>query len=219
MQPYFFPYAGYFSLMQAADHFVIFDCVQFPRRGWVHRNRVPGPSGKEEWLTLPLAHQPRETTIRDLRFADEAEIRLAKRLTRYDWLSSAKSEAAARVREALSGSLRSPVDFLADTLRLCGDMLGIRPEFSVSSTLKLDSALRGEARIIAAAKAVGGTSYVNASGGRELYTREAFERAGLELLFLTPHEGSHWSMLYRLCNETPASIAAEVERNSRPVPA
>jgi hypothetical protein len=44
MQPYFFPYAGYFRLLQAADHFVLLDCVQFPRRGRVHRTQVPGPA-------------------------------------------------------------------------------------------------------------------------------------------------------------------------------
>jgi hypothetical protein len=40
MQPYFVPYAGYFRLFAASDLFVIYDCVQFPRRGWVHRNRL-----------------------------------------------------------------------------------------------------------------------------------------------------------------------------------
>ena len=33
MQPYFFPYAGYFRLFAHVDEFVIFDCVQFRRRG------------------------------------------------------------------------------------------------------------------------------------------------------------------------------------------
>ena len=54
MQPYFIPYAGYFRLFAASDLFVIYDCVQFPRRGWVHRNRLLDRSGKLRWLTLPL---------------------------------------------------------------------------------------------------------------------------------------------------------------------
>ena len=59
MQPYFFPYAGYFRLFAASDLFVIYDCVQFPRRGWVHRNLLPDASGSERWLTLPL-EKPRK---------------------------------------------------------------------------------------------------------------------------------------------------------------
>jgi hypothetical protein len=216
MQPYFFPYGGYFSLMRAVDHFVLFDCVQFPRRGWVHRNRVPGPAGKEEWLTLPLARQPRETIIRDLRFADDAEARLRERLRRYDWLSAAGGEAGMPVRELLSGPLPKPVKFLASSLRLAAGQLGLEPEFSFSSDLRLDPALRGEDRVIAAAKAVGGSCYVNTPGGRELYAAEAFGRHGLKLSFLNAYRGSHWSMLYRLCTEAPHSIAREIGENSRP---
>ena len=66
MQPYFFPYAGYFRLFAAVDEFVIFDCVQFPRRGRVHRCEVPRSGAGREWLTLPLARQPRDVLIRSL---------------------------------------------------------------------------------------------------------------------------------------------------------
>ena len=82
MQPYFFPYAGYFRLLDVVDHFVVFDCVQFPRRGRVHRTQVPGPTGGVEWLTLPLASMPREVLIRDLAFAPAARARLDDRLSR-----------------------------------------------------------------------------------------------------------------------------------------
>src|SRR5689334_2859030 len=66
MQPYFFPYAGYFRLFAQVDEFISFDCVQFRRRGRIHRTEVPGPGGSLQWLTLPLAYAPRETLIRDV---------------------------------------------------------------------------------------------------------------------------------------------------------
>src|SRR4051794_18580959 len=80
MQPYFMPYAGYFRLFQASDPFVIYDCVQFPRRGWVHRNRLADARGVNRWLTLPLAKAPRDVLIRDLRFPANARDLLAERL-------------------------------------------------------------------------------------------------------------------------------------------
>ena len=72
MQPYFYPYAGYFRLLAAANTFVIFDDVQFPRRGRVHRCEVPGPGRRSEWLTLPLAGTPRDVLIGNLTFAAAA---------------------------------------------------------------------------------------------------------------------------------------------------
>src|SRR5437764_15470200 len=80
MQPYFVPYAGYFRLLAASDLFVIYDCVQFPRRGWVHRNQIPDAHGRAAWLTLPLAKAPQEVLIRDLAFPEAAEAMLAERL-------------------------------------------------------------------------------------------------------------------------------------------
>ena len=72
MQPYFFPYAGYFRLLAAADRFIILDTVQFPRRGWVHRNCVH-KDGKENWITLPIKKCPRDTLIKDLKFRPDAD--------------------------------------------------------------------------------------------------------------------------------------------------
>jgi hypothetical protein len=72
MQPYFFPYAGYFRLLAASDLFVIYDCVQFPRRGWVHRNKLLDASGEARWLTLPLEKAPQSVLIQDLRFPPDA---------------------------------------------------------------------------------------------------------------------------------------------------
>jgi hypothetical protein len=40
MQPYFFPYLGYFSLIKHTDRFILFDTVQFIRHGWIERNRI-----------------------------------------------------------------------------------------------------------------------------------------------------------------------------------
>ncbi len=91
MQPYFIPYAGYFRLFAASDLFVIYDCVQFPRRGWVHRNKMPGADGRECWLTLPLAKMPRDVRIRDLSFSADAAAILRERMRRIPLLASSQA--------------------------------------------------------------------------------------------------------------------------------
>src|SRR6185369_7749599 len=80
MQPYFIPYAGYFRLFAASDLFVLYDCVQFPRRGWVHRNKLIDAAGVERWVTLPLMKAPQSVLIRDLRFPPNISELLAQRL-------------------------------------------------------------------------------------------------------------------------------------------
>src|SRR5512133_3868411 len=87
MQPYLYPYAGYFRLLAAADVFVLFDDVQFPRRGRVHRCAMPDGG----WLTLPLAPRPQATRICDMRFDREARTRFAERLARYRIPATAKT--------------------------------------------------------------------------------------------------------------------------------
>jgi hypothetical protein len=53
MQPYFFPYIGYFQLINAVDIFVVYDNIQFSKKGWFHRNRIL-VNGKDDFFTLPL---------------------------------------------------------------------------------------------------------------------------------------------------------------------
>ena len=40
MQPYFFPYLGYWQLINAVDKFVIYDDVNYIKGGWINRNRI-----------------------------------------------------------------------------------------------------------------------------------------------------------------------------------
>jgi len=215
MQPYFFPYAGYFRLLHLVDRFVIFDCVQFPRRGRVHRTQVPGPGGGLEWLTLPLAKQPQDVLIRDLVFAPSARALLDARLGRHTWLAEARGEAAERIRVHLYGPLGSVIDYLEAGLRLVADLLGLDPVFCRSSALGLGPTLRSEERVIAAVKTVGGTHYVNASGGRHLYDAARFAQAGLTLSFLIDYRGPHMSLLSALATQPLAAIRADIHASSR----
>jgi hypothetical protein len=215
MQPYFFPYAGYFRLLYMVDHFVVFDCVQFPRRGHVHRTQVPGPAGVVEWLTLPLASMPREVLIRDLAFTPAARGRLDERLARHAWLAEAEGAAAERLRAHLYGPLGSVIDYLIAGIELVADLLRLAPRITRSSELGLDPRLRSQDRVIAAVKAVAGTHYVNPPGGYRLYDPERFAAAGLTLSFLTPYSGCYSYLLAALASQSPAAILDDIRASSR----
>lgn len=69
MQPYYYPYAGYFRLFAVSDIFVFLDCVQWNRRGRVHRYESDG-----KWITLPIKKTDRDTTrIMDMQWQDGKE--------------------------------------------------------------------------------------------------------------------------------------------------
>jgi len=208
MQPYFFPYAGYFRLLAAVDNFVIFDDVQFPRRGRVHRCEVPGPDGALEWLTLPLTRRPRDTMINDLAFAAGARDILDRRLTRLRWLADARGPWGDRVRAHLHDPLDNVVDFLEAGLRLVAEALDLHPRMVRSSSFALDPCLRGQDRVIALVQALNGRTYVNAPGGRALYQAEAFSRSGVELKFLVPYAGEGGSILPALVADATESLRA-----------
>jgi len=210
MQPYFFPYAGYFRLFAQADEFVLFDCVQFPRTGRVHRSEhAPGV-----WLTLPLARQPRDVLIRDLQFAPDARAELDRRLAALPWLAQARGTAAEQLRAHLHAPLAGVVDFLEDGLRLVNRLLGVDTPIVRSSSLPIPAELRGQDRILAIAAARAARTYLNPPGGRALYQPEAFAAAGMALEFLPDYSGAHRHLLPALARGEAPAIAAELDPRS-----
>ena len=217
MQPYFFPYAGYFRLFLDVDEFVIFDCVQFPRRGRVHRTQVPGPSGQLEWLTLPLAYHPRDVMIRDLAFSRSARAQFDERLARLPWVRSSSGPVADRIRSFLFGPLESVIDYLENGLKLVADILGSNIAVTRSSALGIDASLRGQARVISAAKSVHATHYFNSPGGVALYNPASFVEAGLRLCLLSPYEGRFFQLLPALMITDPEQIRDDIRKTSKVV--
>ena len=210
MQPYFFPYAGYFRLFAQADEFVILDCVQFPRRGRVHRSQVANSGRPSDWLSLPLARQARETRICDLMFADRARREFDARLAALPWIRSSRGPAADRLREHLFGYLGPVVDYLHSGLQLVQQLLGLDTPVIRSSTLAIPDNLRGQERVIAIAKARAATTYLNAPGGRRLYAPQAFAAAGIGLVLLDDYGGRYRHLLPALMSDDPGDIAGEL---------
>ncbi len=65
MQPYIFPYIGYFQLIHAADVFVFYDDVNYINRGWINRNRIL-LNGKDQLFTIPCKEASQNKLIKDI---------------------------------------------------------------------------------------------------------------------------------------------------------
>lgn len=211
MQPYLAPYAGYFRLMCDVDAFVILDQVQFPRRGWVHRNRLRLPDGRLGWLTLPLAYAPLPATILDLAFAPDVDAWASGVSRRFPALREPGPQARDCLPLVEPGE--TPCESLLRLMTRFSEALGVTPRFVRQSELPLPAGLTGVERIYEICRQLGADRYVNSPGGRHLYDLATFRSRGLELEFLPDYRGPMDSILQRL-NEAPArAIAAEIRAN------
>ncbi|MBX9911235.1 MAG: WbqC family protein [Beijerinckiaceae bacterium] len=210
MQPYFIPYAGYFRLLAATDVFVIYDCVQFSRRGWLHRNKMHNAAGGLEWMTLPLKKAPQDVLIKDLEFRDGARQEFLNEARRFPALNKIVADDDNEIASLLFDMSVPPADYIVRLLEWAAVRLDIPWTVLRSSTLDIDPAKRGEARILAIAAKVNATTYLNAPGGVDLYDQDNFRKDGIELRFLDNYTGYNHSILERLLTEDPASIRAEI---------
>ncbi|HUN92747.1 MAG TPA: WbqC family protein [Burkholderiaceae bacterium] len=218
MQPYFFPYVGYFQLMAAVDVFVLHDDVQFIKAGWVHRNRFL-LNGEAAWFGLQLAQGPSTALIREREIAPSFDAtQLVRRIAAAYHRAPERDAALQLLQDVLAAGDRGLADVNERGLRRVGEFLRIATPIVRSSSLQLDPELRAQARVIEIVRRMRGDTYVNPIGGLELYDEAAFAEAGQQLRFhrcgevAYPQFGSTFvpslSILDVLMFNAPASVAA-----------
>lgn len=185
MQPYFFPYIGYFQLIHAADTFVVYDDVHFIKKGWIHRNRIL-LDGEPYPLVLPIrkASQNRLISEHERALPDETVekqlvlIRQAYRKAPYFDMAMPIIEKVLRYPEV------NVARYLLHGLKEVAEYIGLQTNFLLSSELESTGELKGQERIVERCRQLGATHYINAINGISLYDAESFERHGIALSFL-----------------------------------
>lgn len=188
MQPYFLPYIGYFQLIHAVDVFVVYDNIEYTKKGWINRNRML-KTGKDEYFSLPLKNDSDYLHINRRRLAEgwprEAG-RLLNRIRETYRKAPFFTEGYALAEEIITYPDPGLFGFIHHSLqKVCG-YLDIRTRFVVSSTLDIDHTLKSEAKVLAICQALQADVYINPIGGTELYSAGRFGQQGIELLFLRP---------------------------------
>ena len=196
--------------MHHADVFVALDSAQFPRRGYVHRNKLLDINGTPRWLTIPLRKQSRDVLIKDLEYATDARDLLSKQISRFPALASQHNGVSAWADRFLELT-QSPVEFILSGLRWVNSQLGISTPIIRSSELDLDPRLTGQDRILAILSHLEASEYINAPGGRHLYCEDEFGSRNIRLKFLRHYEGDHSSILQLLATRSVESVTGELE--------
>lgn len=187
MQPYFFPYIGYFQLLAAADRFVVYDDVNYIQRGWINRNQLL--INGQPWLfTVPLDKPSQNRLIKDLRIQPAAEWQPKfLRTIRQNYKHALYFEVTFHLLEQIFfPSSETIADLVRKSLQMLVQYLELPVQIVSSSTMYGNAALRGQARILDICKREEATCYINSIGGRSLYNNEIFKDAGIDLQFLQP---------------------------------
>ena len=186
MQPYIFPYIGYFQLFKACDIFVSYDDVQYIRRGWINRNRILF-NANSKYITFPVHKAPRDTTIDHCFFHENIGNEKKKILFTLRQVYS-KAPFFQSVYPCLEDIFKvnenNVAEFAENSLKRILDYLSISVEIRRSSHLSLDKFRKGQDRIIAIVKTLNGDCYVNPIGGQNLYSPAKFASNNIDLRFL-----------------------------------
>lgn len=185
MQPYFFPYIGYFQLINVVDRYVIYDNAAFANNKWGIRNQIliNGAAGFFRVKTLKASQNKSFSEI-----GVSGDIEVKKNNIHTLECAYKKAPHFSEVMPVLEQFLTADYDNLAEcnaaSNRLVCDYLGIKTEILLMSELEHDKDLKRQYMIFDVCKVLGGDEYINAIGGTELYDYEEFRENGIKLAFL-----------------------------------
>ena len=184
MQPYFFPYIGYFQLINAVDIFVIFDDVNFIKQGWINRNNIL-INGEKHLITLALKGASSFKFINEIEVGNNQK-KLIKTISQAYKKAPYFNDFFPIVENILNFESNSLAHFVGNSLKCVTAYLNISTTFVTSSCLKKDDGYKGQGKVINISKMLGADEYINAIGGQTLYSRDKFKNNHINLLFLSP---------------------------------
>jgi len=187
MQPYLFPYLGYFQLINAVDKFVICDDVQYIKSGWINRNNVL--VNKEQHLfTFSVEKDRQFKAINERYYCGEIFNNEIQKFYSTLIRSYKRAPQFNEVFELISNIFEykdlNVAEFNSNALKDICNYIGIDTEFIKSSEIQKNHCLKRECKVLEINKMLGATHYINAIGGTEIYCKDTFEKNNIKLNFI-----------------------------------
>jgi hypothetical protein len=185
MQPYIFPYIGYFQLINAVDKFVIYDNIQYTKKGWINRNRILVNSS-DRFITLPIKKDSDFLNVNQRFLAESWDKDRRKMLNRINE-SYRKApyfiETFELIERCIMCEEKNLFNFILYSIRILIKEFNIETELIISSDIQIDDQLKGAEKVISICKQESADIYINPIGGLDLYDKHQFEENGLKLQF------------------------------------
>jgi len=182
MQPYFFPYIGYWQLISAVDTFVIYDDVNFIKQGWINRNNIIG-NDSDQLISLQLIGASSFKLINSVMVGNKSP-KILKTIEQTYKKSPYFEEVFPLIQEVLQNKEENLAQFLTLSIKKICAYLDIKTNILVSSELQKNNDLKGQSKILNICDVLHAKQYINAIGGQELYQKETFSQQNIELLFI-----------------------------------
>jgi hypothetical protein len=186
MQPYFLPYIGYFQLIKAVDIFVVYDNIQFSKKGWIHRNRIL-VNGRDEYFTLTLKKDSDYLNVNQRVLSETWEQEKLKtlRIIKENYKKAPFFLSTFPILEEIFNfESRNLFDFIYHSLLKINSILEIESKIVLSSSIAIDHDLKAQNKVLAINENLQASHYINPIGGLLLYDAPSFEKKNIELSFL-----------------------------------
>jgi hypothetical protein len=203
MQPYFFPYIGYFQLISAVDTFLLYDHVDYIKRGWINRNRLLEIHRGPVYFGFKVEHVHPGTLIREVRikFGDKERKKLLKDIYHNYHRALYFQETFPLIEKALPESAETIAQINGHSIAILAEYLDIRTKilFELEAAERIELGLqkspevvpspigkpdRKTQRIINICNEFNCSNYVNPIGGQQIYSPEVFRRQGININFI-----------------------------------
>lgn len=184
MQPYFFPYLGYYQLVALVDRFVFLDNVNFIKKGWINRNNIL-VNGNPFLFSIPLHKASQNKLINNTELAvdDKWRTNFFKTIEMAYSTAPQYHSVVALLHDAMDPDASRISDWASRSILGVMNYLGIKKEFKYASQAEIGTA-KSEEQIIRLCHYFNATDYINLPGGKMLYNLENFKKAGLNLHFI-----------------------------------
>nr|WP_294899533.1 WbqC family protein [uncultured Pedobacter sp.] len=185
MQPYIFPYIGYFQLINAVDKFIVYDDVNFINKGWVNRNRIL-INKKPNLFTIPLKDASQNKLINQIELInnDKWKIKLIKTIDLAYKKAPYFSSVVPLIIKILESEKENISRLALNSLKEIASYLNIETKFVDSSSIYANQNLSGQDRILDICLKEDANHYINPTGGTDLYNREDFESSQMTINFI-----------------------------------
>lgn len=184
MQPYFMPYIGYYQLIAAVDLFIVYDNIKYTKKGWINRNRML-QNGKDVMFSLPMKRASDHLNVCERELT--TDFNCDKLLNQFKGAYRRApyfAETLPLVEEIVRCADTNLFRFLHNSIAKTCAHLGITTEIKISSGIAIDHTLKNQDKVLALCQAVGASTYINAIGGVELYSKKAFMDRKIDLRFI-----------------------------------
>lgn len=189
MQPYLFPYIGYFQLINAVDKFIIFDDVNYIKKGWINRNRVL-VNNKPNLFIVPLKKLSQKKLIKDIEISKNCDwkSKFLKTIA-HSYKKAPYFKETFEITENVILSDENKISkLILKSLYIIKKYLNIETIIIESSSIYNNCELKNQERIIDICKMENSDNYINPIGGIDLYSKEIFKDNNIKLSFIKPKD-------------------------------